>query len=84
MSKSEKSAYFRHVLDNNFFVHFLKTFQRIRNQRKILRFLIPILNILITKFFFHLLALLLNFACKCTRNGSKKGKLFYKRVLEFN
>jgi hypothetical protein len=43
MSKSEKSAYFRHGFANNFFwVHFLKLFQRIRNQREILRFLIPI------------------------------------------
>ncbi len=40
MSKSEKSAYFRHVFANNFF-------QRIRNHRKILRFLIPLVNILI-------------------------------------
>jgi hypothetical protein len=40
MSKSEKSAFFRHVFANNFFlVHFFKFFQRIRNQREILRFL---------------------------------------------
>ena len=39
MSKSEKSAYFRHVFAGNFFwVHFSKLFQRIRNQREILRF----------------------------------------------
>ncbi len=39
MSKSEKSAFFRHVFANNFFlVHFSKLFQRIRNQREILRF----------------------------------------------
>ncbi len=42
MSKSEKSAFFRHVFANNFFlVHFFKLFQRIRNQREILRFLTP-------------------------------------------
>jgi hypothetical protein len=39
MSRSEKSAYFRHIFANNFFlVHFFKLFQRIRNQREILRF----------------------------------------------
>ncbi len=45
MSKSEKSAYFRHIFANNFFLCiFLNLFQRIQNQREILRFLIPILN----------------------------------------
>jgi hypothetical protein len=38
MSKSEKSAYFRHL------VHFSNLFRRIQNQREILRFLIPVLN----------------------------------------
>ncbi len=52
MSKSENSAYFRHVFANNFFVCiFSKLLQRIQNQREILRFLIPILNFLM-KFFF--------------------------------
>jgi hypothetical protein len=42
--KREKSAYFRHFFANNFcLVHFFKTFQRIRNQREILRFLTPFL-----------------------------------------
>jgi hypothetical protein len=42
MSKSEKSAFFRHVFADNFFwVNFSKFFQRIRNQREILRFLTP-------------------------------------------
>jgi hypothetical protein len=42
MSKSEKSAFFRHVSANNFFLYiFSKVFQRIRNQRKILRLLTP-------------------------------------------
>jgi hypothetical protein len=45
MSKSEKSAYFLHVFANNFFWYiFSNFFQQIRNQREILRFLIPILN----------------------------------------
>jgi hypothetical protein len=44
MSKSEKSAYFRHVFANNFFwCVFSKLFQRIPNQREILRFLTPFL-----------------------------------------
>jgi hypothetical protein len=45
MSKCEKSAYFRHVFDNNFFLCiFSNLFQWIRNQCEILRFLIPILK----------------------------------------
>jgi hypothetical protein len=56
MSKSEKSAYLRHIFANNFFVFlFSKLFQRIRNHREILRFLIPILNFL-WKFFFALIS----------------------------
>jgi hypothetical protein len=53
MSKSEKSAFFRHVFaNNNFLVHFFfKLFQRIRNQREILRFLTPF-SILSKKIFF--------------------------------
>ncbi len=39
MSKSENSAYVRHVFANNiFFGNFSKLFQRIQNQREILRF----------------------------------------------
>ncbi len=42
MSKSEKSAFFRQVFANNFFCYiFSKLFQRIQNQREILRFLTP-------------------------------------------
>jgi hypothetical protein len=52
MSKSEKSAYFRHVFANIFFWCILsKLFQTIRNQREILRFLTPILNVLKKIFF---------------------------------
>jgi hypothetical protein len=62
MSKSEKSAYFRHVFANNFFWFiFSKPFQQIRNQREILRFHISTFS---------------NFDCKCAGNGSKKGNLF--------
>ncbi len=42
LKKLLKNAFFRDVFANNFFlVHFFKTFQRIRNQREILRFLTP-------------------------------------------
>jgi hypothetical protein len=45
ISKSEQSAYLRHVFASNLFlVHFSKLFQRIQNQREILGFFIPILN----------------------------------------
>ncbi len=45
MSKSENSAYFRHVFANNFFACiFAKLFQRIRNHHETQRFFIPILN----------------------------------------
>ncbi len=78
MSKSEKSAYFRHVFANNFFwVHwFSNLFQRIRNQREILRFLIPILNFLINNFFcsyYHFLYTLIENAQETAR---KTGNLF--------
>ncbi len=42
ISKSEKNAFFRQVFAHNFFWYiFSKLFQRIRNQREILRFLTP-------------------------------------------
>jgi hypothetical protein len=58
---------------------FSKLFQRIRNQREILQFLIPIMNFLI-KFFLLLLALFVHFDCKCLGNGSKNGKSFFMYV----
>jgi len=77
IGKSEKSAYFYHIFANNFFgCIFTKLFQQDRNQREILRFLIPILNFLIKKFFLLLLALFVHFDCKCAGNGSKNGKSF--------
>jgi hypothetical protein len=72
MSKSEKSAYFRHGFANNFFeCIFSNLIQRIRKQREILRFLIPILNLFIST----LLALFVHFDCKCAGKGSKNGIL---------
>ncbi len=63
MSKSEKSAYFRHIFANNFFVCiFSNLFQRIRNQREILHFFISISNFWEKKFVLLLLALLCPFA----------------------
>jgi hypothetical protein len=41
MSKSENSAYVRHILPNNFFGNFSNIFLRIQNQREILHFLKP-------------------------------------------
>jgi hypothetical protein len=85
MSKSEKSAFFRHVFANNFFwVNFSKPFQRIRNQREILRFLTPFSIFSKKKFFYVIFVLFSNFDCKCAGNGSKKRIFFYECFLEFN
>jgi hypothetical protein len=82
MSQSEKRANFRHVFDNFFGCILSKLFQRIRNQRKILRFLIPVLNLI--NFFGALISTFLNFDCTCAGNGSKNRKIFvYKCALEF-
>jgi hypothetical protein len=55
MSKSLKSAFFRHVFANNFFWHiFSKLFQRIPNQREILT---PF-SITKKKFFFFVILVL--------------------------
>jgi hypothetical protein len=81
MSKSEKSAYFRHFFANNFFRYiFSKLFQRIRNKREILRFLIPILNFVINKKILLLLALFVHFDRKCAGNGSKNEKSIFINV----
>jgi len=62
---------------NFFWRIFSQLFQRIRNQRKIPRFLIPILNLKKKKFFWVILVLFSNFDCKCAENGSKKRKIFF-------
>ncbi len=81
MRKSEKSAYFRHVFANNFFLSiFSKLFQRIRNQREILRFLTPYMILSKKNFFWVILVLFSNFDCKYAGNGSKKGKSFFMNV----
>jgi hypothetical protein len=86
MSKSEKSAFFRQVFANNFFLYiFSKLCQRIRNQREILRLLTPFSIFSKKKFCLVILVLFSNFDCKCAGNGSKKRKIFfYECILEFN
>ncbi len=86
MSKSEKSAFFCHVFANNFFWYiFSKLFQRIRNQREILRFLTPFSMFCKKKIFKVIFILFSNFDCKCAGNGSKKRKIFfYECILELN
>jgi hypothetical protein len=52
MSKSEKSAFFRHIFGNNFFlVHFFKTFSRDLKLRETLRFIDTFFDFF-KKFFF--------------------------------
>ncbi len=75
----------RFLLITFFWCIYSKLFQWIQNQHEILRFLIPLLKFWITNFLLLLLALFVNFDCKCTGNGSKKRKIFfYECVLEFN
>jgi hypothetical protein len=85
MSKREKGHISVTFLLITFFrCIFSKLFQRIQNQREILRFFIPKLNFLIKKFFMLLWALSVNFDCTCAGNSSKKRKIFfYECVLEF-
>jgi hypothetical protein len=65
---------------NFFWCIFLQRFQRIRNQRKILRFLISFSIFFQTNFFGVILALFANFEAKCTRNGSKYQKTYFVNV----
>ncbi len=77
MSKSEKSAYFRHIFANNFFsVPFLKLFQRIWNQREILHFLIPILNFWKQKKFFALICTFLTLFANAQEMAQKTENRF--------
>ncbi len=77
--KNEKRAFFPHIFANNFFmVHFFKTFS---TGLKSAWYPYWILK---RNFVLLLLALFVNFDCKCERNGSKKRKIFfYECVLEF-
>ncbi len=81
MSKSEKVHIFLTFLLITFFVCiFSKLFQQgIQNHIPIYPYWISEQN-----FFFLLLALFINFDCKCAGNSSKKRKVFfYECVLEF-
>ena len=74
---------FTHVrqtcFDYNFFlVHFLQIFQRIRNQREILRFLISFL--IFQKFVFCHFSTFENFEAKRAKNGSKNQKTYFVNV----
>ncbi len=72
MSKSEKSAYLRHIFANNFFgCIFSKLFQWIRNQREILRFFITIW-IFTKKIFFALISTFCTLWLQMRRKRLKK------------
>ncbi len=73
MSKSEKSAFFCHVFANNFFWYiFSKLFQRIRNQREILRFLTPFSIFSKKKFFLGHISTFLELWLQMRRKRLKK------------
>ncbi len=78
MSKSEKSAFFRHVFAYNFFlVHFFKTFSTDLKSAWNSAFLDTFFDFVQKNFFFVILVLFSNFDCKCAGNGSKKRKIFF-------
>ena len=67
-----------------FWCIFSQLFQRIRNQREILRFLTPF-SIFVKKNFLGHISTFSNFEAKRARNGSKNQKnVFSKCVLDFN
>ncbi len=81
IGKSEKSAYFHHIFANNFFgCIFTKLFQRNRNQREILRFLIPILNFLIKNFFCSYQHFLYTLIANAQETAQKTENLFFMNV----
>jgi hypothetical protein len=84
MSKSEKSAYFRHVFVNKFFGAFFRTF--FNGFEISVKFCVFYTHVDFCKNnFLVLISTFLNFDCKCAGNGSKKRKIvFYECVLEFN
>ncbi len=84
MSKSEKSAYFRHVFYNNFFVWNFSTFQRIQNQQLMLRFWHPYCSFQEIMFLDHISTFCKIWSQTRTKRLQKTKKVFYKCVLEFN
>ncbi len=65
---------------NFFVVHFFTTFQRIRNQREILRFLTPFSIFSPKNYLNVILVLFSNFEAKRARNGSKNQKTYLVNV----
>jgi hypothetical protein len=81
MSKSEKSAYFRHVFANNFFLCiFSNLFRQIGNQREILRFFYTHIEFLKKEFFFLCLAFFKTLIANAQETAQKNGKSFFMNV----
>ncbi len=81
MSKSEKSAYIRHVFTDNFFVCiFHKLFLTDSKSAWNSAFIDTNIEFLNEKFFLLFLALFVNFDSKCAQNGSKKRINFFMNV----
>ncbi len=68
---------------NFFWCIFLQLFQRIRNQREILRFSTPF-SIFSKKFFKVILVLFSNFEAKLARNSSKNQKTYFVNVSQIS
>jgi len=83
MSKSEKSAYFRHVFAHNFFGAFFQNFFKgFEVSEKFCVFWYPF-EFFNKKFFLLLLALFVNFDYKYAGNGSKKWKIIWDECVFF-
>ncbi len=82
MSKSEKSAYFLNVFDNNFFLlHFFKTFSTdSKSAWKILRFLIPYWIFEKKNFFALITTFLKTLIANAQETTQKNGKSFLLNV----
>jgi hypothetical protein len=86
MSKKWKKGFFPSHFANNFFMlHFFKTFSTDLKSAWNSAFFDTHIEFFNKKSFLLLLALFVNFDCKCAGNGSKKRKIFfYECVLDFN
>jgi hypothetical protein len=63
-----------------FWCIFLQLFQRIQNQREILRFLISFFIFFQKKVLGVILAIFANFEAKCAKDGSKYQKTYFVNV----
>jgi hypothetical protein len=61
-------------------VHFLQFFQRIQNQREILRFFYIFFDFFKNNFFGVILALFANFVAKCAKTAQKNQKTYFVDV----